>query len=151
VQTYWYQFRRRYIDPKPRAPRTAPDLRRDLAVAHAVIACFGVGIFVSALIWYLRKNESRYAAYQSAQAALWQAAYLLLLIAVGEIMGRILLVAFFGALLTGDNTALTTATLCYRALQVLLTVPFVILGLYAALLTWTGHDFHYPVISRWVN
>jgi hypothetical protein len=151
MQTYWFRFRTRYIDPTPRAPRTAKNLRRDLTVAHAVVACFGMGIFVAAIIWYVRKQESKYAAYQSLQALVWQGVYLLLLIVVGEIMGRLLLAAFIGMLVTGDDTALTTATLCYRSLQVLLTIPFVGLGWYAALLTWHGHDFHYPVISTWVK
>ncbi len=124
--------------------KSHPSFRGDATVAHASIVLFGGGILIAVVIWIIRKDESRHTSFQAAQAAVWQTIFVLLLFVLDRLLGRFLIVG----LLLGDAVL---PLLCYRAFLALVAAPFIVMGLLAALRTWNGETFRYPLIAQWVE
>ncbi|HEX3054383.1 MAG TPA: DUF4870 domain-containing protein [Aggregatilineaceae bacterium] len=124
--------------------KSQPSFRGDVAVAHASVILFGGGILIAAIIWAIRKDESRHVSFQAAQAAIWQTIFVLLMFILDRLLGRFLIIG----LLLGDDAL---PLLCYRAFLALVATPFILIGLLAALRTWNGENFHYPLIAQWLE
>ena len=147
---------RSVIRPLPPARGTPPapvPYRGDMAVAHAAILAYGLGILIAGLIAYLRDDESEAASFQAAQALVWQLLYVLVTLGIERLGSALLLVGTVSDALGGTTGGIDTALLCTRGLLVLAGGPFIVLGLVGAWRVWHGHPFRYPLVgglvARW--
>ncbi len=143
---------------QPETPRRAPSApperaayRADIALAHASILLYGVGILIALVIWGARRDESRRVAFHALQAAAWQGLFVVVTLLVERVTNAIFLVGLIGDLASGGAGGSTAALVCARAITLLAAGPLVGLGLYAALIGWQGHDFRYPLVGGWIE
>ena len=122
------------------------------AVAHGSMF-IGVGIIVPFIIWYLQREKSEYVRFHALQAGLWQG----MLMAAGFVLGGCMFCGFFTTGLlsssssNGDPGPAFFVPFC--GMFVFMGVMFLaaLVSLYAAITTFLGNDFRYPVVSRWAE
>ncbi len=133
------------------APLSPSDEHTWAMLAHlSVLLNLVTGFFgpIAALIIYLVfKDRSRYVAYQSLQSAIFQ---LIAWVGGGVIIGLIWAV-------TGVLSAILVGLLCipfsllFTLVVGLLPVAALVYGVYAAIQTSQGQDFHYWLVGDWVR
>ncbi len=135
----------------PPAPLSPSDERTWAMLAHlSVLINLVTGFLgpIAALVIYLVfKDRSRYVAYQSLQAAIFQ---LIAWIGGGVVIGLMWAV-------TGILSAVIIGILCipfaliFTLVVGLLPVAALVYGVYAAIQTSQGEDFHYWLVGDWVR
>ena len=122
------------------------------ALSHGSIIVSGMGIIVAAVVWLTQKDKFPYAARQAMQATIYQVVTMAVTIVawIGwTVLFMILLVP-----LTNSAPAGSEPPPGFWALMFSMFIPFAIMGLFwiygiwAALRTWQGRDFNYPLIGR---
>lgn len=119
------------------------------AVSHIAIV-IGLGIILPGIIWLVYRDKSPYVRFQALQAAVWQ----LVTTVAGFIAGGCVFTAMIMTGVMADNgngggfVCLPFPIFCGVAL---LSVVFTIYGIYAAIATFGGSDFRYPVIGNWLE
>jgi uncharacterized Tic20 family protein len=140
--------------PQPLAERPSQDERIMAALSNVMVLIFMIGLVVPIVIWITQKDKSRYVAFQALQATVYQIALVLLyFLSFGCYFA-----SFFGVF---SGTAVLSAANSNFTPEALLFVPFLVLGsmmclgilgilygLYAAIMTFQGKDFHYIVIGK---
>ena len=135
--------------------RTAPDQESRLlaALAHGSIVAQGMGILIGVVIYLTQREKSRYAALQALQAAVYQ--FFILVVTIGMWMAWGVLLSLSMIPLMGNPNAdpglLFWVSMIGMVVPFLFMIAFGLYGLWAALRTWQGHDFHYIVIGRWMD
>jgi uncharacterized Tic20 family protein len=128
---------------------TTQDDRIMAALSHIAIV-IGLAIILPGIIWFVYRDKSPYVRFQALQAAVWQ-----LITTVGGML--VAGCAFMALMMTGmmaDSSnsggfvCLPFPVICG---VILVSIAFTIYGLYAAIVTFGGSDFRYPVIGSWLE
>lgn len=125
------------------------DERIMAALSHVSIV-IGLAVILPAIIWFAYKDKSPYVRFQALQATIWQ----LVTTVGGMIFGGCAFVALMmtGAMAdSGDGGGFVCLPFPIFCLVGLLSVAFTIYGIYAAIVTFGGSDFRYPIISSWLE
>jgi len=103
------------------------------AIAHAGILVLGV--LLPVIIWLIKKEKSKYVAFQALQAAVYQLAVFVLFIGLWVVM-------FVLAIVTGG----------LGGILMILLIPLILIavvyGLYGAYMCYQGKDFKYVLIGN---
>jgi hypothetical protein len=103
------------------------------AIAHAGILVLGV--LLPVIIWLIKKEKSKYVAFQALQAAVYQLAVFVLFIGLWVVM-------FVLAIVTGG----------LGGILMILLLPLILIavvyGLYGAYMCYQGKDFKYVLIGN---
>ena len=103
------------------------------AIAHAGILVLGV--ILPVVIWLIKKEKSKYVAFQALQAAVYQLAVFVLFIGLWVVM-------FVLAIVTGG----------LGGILMILLIPLILIavvyGLYGAYMCYQGKDFKYVLIGN---
>lgn len=137
--------------PDSQAPLSQADERTWAMLAHLSILLnllTGLlGPLAAFIIYLVYKDRSRYVAYQSLQAAIFQA---ITWVGVGLVIGAMWLVT---ALLSVVLVGILCIPFTLLGTIFLLIVPFaaIIYGVYAAVQCSSGEDFEYWLVGDWVR
>jgi uncharacterized Tic20 family protein len=123
------------------------------ALSHASVVMQGLGILVGVLVYVTQRDKSRFAAYQALQAAVYQMANLILIGLLWMVWS-----VFYGLSITTmmSNPRATPTPFFMISLGAML-IPIAIMlvvdafGLWGALRTWQGREFHYPLLGKWLE
>jgi uncharacterized Tic20 family protein len=136
------------------------DERIMAALSHVAIIVPMMGLIAPILIWVTQREKSRYVAFQSLQAAAFQLTLLAVWIG-GFACYMLSFFAVFGGTFfmassaTPENNpaALGFFLVPFVVFFSILAIFFImiIIGIVAAVMTFQGKDFHYPLIGRWVE
>ena len=134
-------------------PETSSDERLMAAIAHGSVVLTGPGVIVAVLIWLTRKEESRYAAAQAVQAAVYQ---LLGTIAVMvfwtaySVFVTIACIPIFQNPAQYENSLppLFWPSMASIFIPFAVTVIWWLYGLWGALQCWRGEEFRYVFLGR---
>lgn len=135
---------------------TRPDSESRLlaALAHGAIVAQGLGILVGIVIYTSQREKSRYAAFQSMQAAIYQLISLIVIIGSWFVWGifyALTWIPLAQQMQTAPNAA--PPTLFWVGIGSMV-IPFALMavlglyGLWGALRAWQGRDFRYALIGR---
>ncbi len=125
------------------------------ALAHGSVAMQGLGVLVGVVIYVTQRDKSRYTAFQALQAAVYQLVNGIIIGALWVVWGAFYAISVIG-LLNMPNTGATPPPQFFIALGSMM-IPFalmlivVIYGLWAAIRTWQGREFRYPVLGGWLE
>ena len=125
------------------------------ALSHALIIVQGAGIAVGAIVYVTQREKSRFAAVQGLQAAIFQGVIMALAI-VGAVLMSCASFSIFIPISMGmpEDELPIWWVIGMIVTTVLIFVPLIIgwiMGLIAAIRTWQGHDYRYPVIANWME
>jgi uncharacterized Tic20 family protein len=131
------------------------------ALAHGSILLgiftSGIGGIIAALIlWITQKDKSRYVAYQSLQALVYQAVTFLVTMLAWCFWGMLWMVLLFVPLMSNPQAFETAPPAGLFVGLFLMVVPFaiwgltIIYGLWAAARCLGGKDFKYAIIGNWL-
>lgn len=134
---------------------TRPDSESRLlaALAHGAVVAQGIGILVGVVVYTSQREKSRYAAFQSMQAAIYQLISLIIIIASWFIWGifyALTWIPLIGQIQTAPDAA--PPALFWVGIGSMV-IPFALMavlglyGLWGALRAWQGADFHYALIG----
>ena len=134
-------------------PETSSDERLMAAIAHGSVVLTGPGVIVAVLIWLTRKEESRYAAAQAVQAAVYQ---MLGTIAVMvfwtaySVFVTIACIPIFQNPAQYENSLppLFWPSMASIFIPFAVTVIWWLYGLWGALQCWRGEEFRYVFLGR---
>ena len=122
------------------------------ALSHGSIIVSGMGIIVAVVVWLTQKDKFPYAARQAMQATIYQ-----IVAMAAMIIAWIGWTALFMVLLVPITSAAPAGSEPppgFWALMFSMFIPIAIMGLFwlygiwAAIRTWQGRDFNYPLIGR---
>lgn len=127
------------------------------ALAHGAVATQGIGILVGVVVYVTQRDKSRYAAFQGLQAALFQLANLIITIGLWVVCGILYGLSMILLIVQADANpdAAPPAIFWIAMISVVIPLIYMILiglyGLWAAVRTWQGRDFKYPLIGDWLE
>jgi uncharacterized Tic20 family protein len=136
------------------APEIATDERIMAALAHGGVLLPMTGVIVPIVIWVTQKDKSRYVAFQSFQAMLYQLVLILMWFAgMACYMGSFF--AMFGGALLSESYGQTALDNVFPFIPMGIFgmlmcggLFFVVYGLVAAVMTLMGRDFRYLFVGR---
>jgi uncharacterized Tic20 family protein len=123
------------------------------AIAHGSIVANGLGILVGTLIWLTQKEKSPYAARQGLQAAVYQLLGMIVIVVSWVLWGVFHGLTYIPIIIDERFQTSQPPAIFFISLAAMV-VPFLIMfvwgfyGLWAALQTWLGRDFHYALIGK---
>ncbi len=135
---------------------TQQDERVMAALAHIAVLLPMIGLIAAIVIWITQKDRSRFVAFQALQAIVFQ--LLLIVVWIGGMacyMASFFL-TFFGTIAfasfgsNGPPVGFLIPVAVIFGMIGLMGI-FIIYGIVAAVLTFQGKDFRYPLIGRWVE
>jgi len=127
------------------------------ALAHGAVATQGIGILVGVVVYVTQRDKSHYAAFQGLQAALFQLANLIITIGLWVVCGILYGLSMILLIVQADANpdAAPPAIFWIAMISVVIPLIYMILiglyGLWAAVRTWQGRDFKYPLIGDWLE
>jgi len=119
------------------------------ALAHLSMLFGGIGLFVPAIIWVLKRRNSEYTSFQALQAL----GYSIFTILYDFLMVPIILIVIFLIILAGSSlnaaaipqeNALVTGMI--GIVLILMGLPL-LLGIFGALVCLFGEEFRYPILG----
>ena len=134
-------------------PETSSDERLMAAIAHGSVVLTGPGVIVAVLIWLTRKEESRYAAAQAVQAAVYQmlgTIAVMVLWTAYSVFVTIVCIPIFQNPAQYENSL---PPLFWPSMASIF-IPFAVMviwwlyGLWGALQCWRGEEFRYVFLGR---
>lgn len=127
------------------------------ALAHGSIVIQGVGILVGIFLYLTRREKSRFVAFQGLQAAMFQfvnfAVIIFALIAITVLQ----LLSVVPLIMQAETNPDAAPPAIFWISLLLMILPLVhmlvvwVVGLWAALRTWQGADFRYPLLGSWLE
>lgn len=125
------------------------------ALAHGSVVMQGMGIVVGILVYINQRGKSQYAAYQALQAAVYQLINLIIVGALWVIWGVFYAFAMIPIINSSANNAapppLFWISFGSMVIPFIVMLVVVVAGLWAALRTWQGKEFRYPVLGHWLE
>jgi uncharacterized Tic20 family protein len=125
------------------------DDRLMAALAHVAVVV-GFTMILPAIIWFIYRDKSPYVRFQALQAFVWQ----LIITAGGFVIGGCMLMAMMmsGAMAdNGNGGGFACFPFAFFCGVILLGIGFTIYGIYAAIATFGGADFRYPIVGSWLE
>jgi uncharacterized protein len=140
-------------------PISAQDEHILAAIAHAGIIFPMWGLIAPVLIWITQREKSRFVAFHALQAAIYQFLMVLAWFAGGACYMGSFFLTFAGVFSftgrTGPESPVIGALFFLPFVLVFLiaiaSLAAVVLGVAAAVLTFQGKDFRYPLVARWAE
>lgn len=131
------------------------DERVMAALSHITILIPTIGVIAPIVIWVTQKDKSRYVAFQALQAAAFQLLIVLLwFVGMACYMGSFFLMVGGTTLTRGGGPGPVGIMMFIPFLfligMLLIMLLFIILGVVAAVMTFQGKDFRYPIIGDWI-
>ena len=125
------------------------------ALSHALILVQGAGIAVGAIVYVTQREKSRFAAIQGLQAAIFQGVIMAMAI-VGALLMSCVSFSIMIPISMGmpEDVLPTWWVVGMIVTTVLIFIPLIVgwlMGLWAAIRTWQGRDYRYPVIANWLE
>ncbi len=136
---------------------SAQDERVLAALSHVSVLLPMIGILAPILIWVTQREKSRYTAFQSLQAIVFQLVLILIYFAgFACYLGSFFLVFLSTGILGGFRVSGAAGLLFlfpFGVILLMLVVMFLmaIYGLVGAVMTFQGKDFRYALIGQWVE
>jgi uncharacterized Tic20 family protein len=124
------------------------------ALAHGSVVIQGLGLLVGVLVYVTQRDKSRYAAHQALQAAVYQLVNLIIIGAMWVIWGVFYAWSIMSMVDQPRNSALSPMFMVSLGATVIplgLMLAVDVYGLWAALRTWQGRDFRYPLLGSWLD
>jgi uncharacterized Tic20 family protein len=126
------------------------------AIAHAGIILPMWGMIAPVLIWITQREKSNFVAFHALQAAIYQFVLIAAWFASGACyMASIFLILAGTFTVSGPNNSVSGALFVLPFIMVIaiafLSLAAVVLGVVAAVLTYQGKDFRYPLVARWAD
>lgn len=144
-----------------RAPLSPQDERVLAALAHISILLPAIGVLAPILVWVTQRERSQFVGFQALQAVVFQLALLLLWLLGGVCyMGSVFFIMIGGFAMQGSSgmegpgpgfNLLFVLPFGVIFFMLLVALVLFIYGVVAAVLTFQGKDFRYPLIGRWVE
>jgi hypothetical protein len=127
------------------------------ALAHGSIVAQAIGMIVGILVYLTQREKSRYVAFQSLQADVYQLLNFTIILGlwlVWEIFYGMSIFPFIQ--MTNANPNASPPSIFWIALisviiPLLYTVLITFYGLWDGLQTWLGKDFRYMLIGAWLE
>ena len=123
------------------------------SIAHGSVVLTGPGVIVAVLIWLTRKEESRYAAAQALQAAVYQMLGTIAVMALWTAYGVFVTIVSLQIFRDPAQYENSLPPLFWPSMASIL-IPFAAMviwwayGLWGALQSWRGEDFHYIFLGK---
>lgn len=124
------------------------------ALAHGTVVIQGLGLLVGVLVYITQRDKSRYAAHQALQAAVYQLVNLIIIGALWVIWGVFYAVSIMSMVNLPRNAGpspMFMTSLEAALIPLVLMLGVDVYGLWAALCTWKGRDFRYPLLGGWLD
>jgi uncharacterized Tic20 family protein len=138
-------------------PNKRTDEERMLAaVSHAAILTGAIAPVVGLVVYINQKEKSTYAAGQALQAVAYQLASILLMILSWGCWGIVYMLSFVPLMADPYRYQAGPPTSFWLGMGSMIC-PFIVMGLlgmyglFGALRTWQGADFHYAVVGKMVE
>ena len=144
------------MEPNQTGPNAVPaDERMLAALAHLSAILPYLGVIAPIIIYATQREKSRYVAFQSLQAVVYQVVMLLLWLLVFLCYFLVFFGALFPSMARGANPNNMDAAMIWPFLLICLVfVVWIAYGIYAlvaAYLTFQGRDFRYVLIGDWTE
>ena len=125
-------------------------------LAHISVMMFGWGIIVPVVVWVTEREKSRFASFQALQALAYQLfSMLLYMVCVTGIMIPAMGIQFLAFTIPNDPNAAAPLFALSPLLGMLAVFCFMglytLVGIIGAILSFTGKDFHYPLLGNWME
>ena len=124
------------------------------ALAHGSVVMRGLGLLVGVVIYVTQREKSRFAAFQALQAAVYQLVNMILIGVLWVIWGffyAAMISTMFNMQRNAQPPAGFFVVLGASAIPLALMLVVDVYGLWAALRTWQGHEFRYPLLGGWLD
>jgi uncharacterized Tic20 family protein len=134
---------------------TTSDERIMAAIAHGAILLPMWGTIVSIIIWVTQKDKSAYMRHQGLQAVGWQVSQIaLMILGMGCYM-----CSFFSIIPASEMAPINDSGFPLfffvpfgtMGLMMLVTLVFIVIGIYAAVRSLQGRLFTYPIIGHYIE
>lgn len=123
------------------------------SIAHASVVIFGPGILVGVLIWLTQKERSSFASGQGLQAALYQLFGMIVIMALWILWGIFYALTWIPIMQNLEQYEDAPPPIFWIGLASMI-IPLIVMlawalyGLWGALKSLRGHDFHYILIGK---
>ena len=124
------------------------------ALAHGSVVVQGFGLLVGVPVYVSQRDKSRYAAHQALQAAVYQLVNLIIIGALWVIWGvfyAFSITTMFNQPRDATPPPMFMVSLGATLVPLVLMLGVDVFGLWAALSTWRGRDFRYPLLGGWLD
>jgi len=142
--------------PEPNPTLASQDERVMAALSHVSVLIPGMGVIAPILIWVTQREKSKYVAFQSLQALIYQLVFPILGFAGGFCyVGSIFLMGFLAVAISNMNFSGPELVFFFPflilGLIALIGFAMVIYGLAGAVMAFQGKDFHYLVLGDFLR
>ena len=123
-------------------------------VAHASIVVQGLGILVGVVLYVTQREKSRWVAFQALQAAVYQLLAMIAVVVLWFVWGIFYAISFIPIMNLPENAApppIFWVGISSMVIPMLIMVIIGLIGLWAGLRAFQGHDFRYPLIGGWLE
>jgi len=137
-------------------PNTTNEERLLASLSHAAVVVFGPGILVGLLIWLTQKEKASYASQQGLQAAVYQVAGMILIMALWFLWGIFYALTWIPLIQNPDQFEEAPPPIFWIGLASMV-IPFLsmlvwaLYGLWGAFKTLRGQEFRYAFLGKLVN
>ena len=127
------------------------------ALSHGSIIAQGIGILVGILVYITQRDKSRYAAFQSLQAAVFQFISFIIMIGMWVIWGACYGLSMIPLIIQVETNPNAAPPAIFWLSLMGMVIPIIymtlagVYGLWGALRTWQGKDFRYLFLGSWLE
>ena len=127
------------------------------ALAHGSIVAQGVGILVGVVVYVTQREKSRYAAFQSLQAAVFQLINLIITLGMWLVWGIFYGLSMIPLIQQADLNPDAAPPAIFWISLISMVIPLAYMtvvglyGLWGAVRTWQGKDFKYLFLGSWLE
>jgi uncharacterized Tic20 family protein len=124
------------------------------ALAHGSVVVQGIGLIVGIVVYVNQREKSRFAAFQALQAAVFQLIGMIVIVGLWLVWGVFYGLSMIPLVNMGETDVLPPIFWISMGSMVIPFLAMIVIGAYglwAAIRTWQGRDFRYPILGSWLE